>query len=269
MYRTNCAKPCFHPLTTAAGVVLTDFEPPDHAWHRGLWFAIKYINGVNFWEEGHDAGRQETIGKLRVDPFVGDSGGEGLRIEHQLRWAAATAGEVLRETRTLALQELDGGAISIHWKSELQALQDLVLERKPYTAEEGWGGYSGLSFRASPALLDTQVIFPDGGIDAVFVGKSGQFVVMEGQSQRGKVWIKLENEAGNPCQGEMGPGVPWYGKAVPDYRFINAAFLFHGGMRMAKSERLSFGYRCLFGDGDWRDREITPAAGEPMPDAVT
>jgi hypothetical protein len=33
-------KPFFHPLTTAAGHLLSLFEPHDHPWHRGLWFTI-------------------------------------------------------------------------------------------------------------------------------------------------------------------------------------------------------------------------------------
>ena len=32
-------KPGIHPLTTPAGRVLTDCEPRDHVWHRGIWFA--------------------------------------------------------------------------------------------------------------------------------------------------------------------------------------------------------------------------------------
>jgi len=44
-------KPHVHPLATPAGVVLTRVEPPDHPWQRGLWFAVKYVDGDNFWEE--------------------------------------------------------------------------------------------------------------------------------------------------------------------------------------------------------------------------
>ena len=39
-------KTYFHPLATLEGEVLTAFEPPDHRWHRGLWWSWKFINGV-------------------------------------------------------------------------------------------------------------------------------------------------------------------------------------------------------------------------------
>ena len=35
----------------AVGVVLTQVEPADHPWQRGLWFVVKYVDGDNFWEE--------------------------------------------------------------------------------------------------------------------------------------------------------------------------------------------------------------------------
>ena len=54
-------KPFFHPLCTPSGHVLTNFEPHDHVWHRGLWFTIKFINGENFWEEKPPFGTQRTL----------------------------------------------------------------------------------------------------------------------------------------------------------------------------------------------------------------
>ena len=44
-------RPFVHPLRTPAGHVLTRDAPDDHPWHHGLWFAIKYVDGDNFWEE--------------------------------------------------------------------------------------------------------------------------------------------------------------------------------------------------------------------------
>src|SRR6185369_6662053 len=53
-------RPFIHPLRTPAGHVLTRNAPDDHPWHHALWFAIKYVDGENFWEQagGH--------GSLRV-----------------------------------------------------------------------------------------------------------------------------------------------------------------------------------------------------------
>ena len=49
-------KPHVHPLATPAGRVLTQVEPPDHPWQRGVWFVVKFVDGDNFWEEYDPAG---------------------------------------------------------------------------------------------------------------------------------------------------------------------------------------------------------------------
>ncbi|MHC4737466.1 MAG: DUF6807 family protein, partial [Planctomycetota bacterium] len=36
-------KPYFHPLSLTEGTELTWLRPPDHIWHRALWFSWKYI----------------------------------------------------------------------------------------------------------------------------------------------------------------------------------------------------------------------------------
>src|SRR5262245_59794513 len=65
-FATNEAKPYFHPLRLAgSNEPLTSSKPSDHRWHYGLWFAWKYINGVNYWEEDKN-GRSE--GTTTWDP---------------------------------------------------------------------------------------------------------------------------------------------------------------------------------------------------------
>jgi len=54
-------KSYFHPLSTVDGQVLTDSQPADHPWHRGLWFSWKKINGKVYWEEDHKTGRGEGV----------------------------------------------------------------------------------------------------------------------------------------------------------------------------------------------------------------
>jgi predicted dehydrogenase len=42
-------RPYLHPVTTAAGIVVTDHLPSDHVWHLGTGFALQDVNGSNFW----------------------------------------------------------------------------------------------------------------------------------------------------------------------------------------------------------------------------
>src|SRR5437764_1304362 len=46
-------KTFFEPLSVPGGPDLTNYKPADHPWHYGLWFSWKYINHVNYWEEGN------------------------------------------------------------------------------------------------------------------------------------------------------------------------------------------------------------------------
>ena len=59
VWRFHCdparsTKPFFDPVSVAGGPSLTWARPPDHAWHYGLWFSWKFVNGVNYWEENKE-----------------------------------------------------------------------------------------------------------------------------------------------------------------------------------------------------------------------
>ena len=56
----NAPRPYVHPVVTPAGARLTTEAPADHPWHHALWFAIKLVNGENFWEEYGEFGLLET-----------------------------------------------------------------------------------------------------------------------------------------------------------------------------------------------------------------
>ena len=60
------SKPYFHPLSLTDGTELTWLRPPDHPWHKALWFSWKYINGLNYWdwEKDPETGRSEGITEL-------------------------------------------------------------------------------------------------------------------------------------------------------------------------------------------------------------
>src|SRR5688500_1768061 len=80
----DAPKPYVHPLTTPLGTLLTRVSPADHPWHRGLWFAIKFVDGDNFWEEdaaGH--GVQRQVGPTRIE-WVRPDGSIALHEERHV-----------------------------------------------------------------------------------------------------------------------------------------------------------------------------------------
>ncbi len=246
-YPPTLTKPCVHPLVTPAGHVLSGFEMSDHPWHRGLWFTIKYMNGVNFWEETPPFGIQKSNGEPRATLLSDRSAG----IEHQLEWTAAAGGLAIREERSLVTSSDDAGIGCIDWSTTLHAQQDLLLDRTPFTT---WGGYGGLIFRASRELHDARFITPGAEPTQAMTGQTGPWAALEGLMDGGKnqrVSLAMFDHPSNP----RSPS-PWYGKCINGYNFMNAAFLFHEPLQLGKGEALSFRYRILYRDGLWSPDEL-------------
>ena len=63
---------------------------------------------------------------------------------------------------------MSDGTREIDWRTSLLPLQDLLLDRTPYTT---WGGYSGLTFRAGREVHNTSYLLPDGHPTAAIIGQ--------------------------------------------------------------------------------------------------
>jgi len=172
--------PYFHPLATVDGRSLTQNSPPDHAWHHALWFAWKFINGVNYWETdkktGKSAGRTVWTGAqitTRTDHTA--------RIEMALAYrpAGSTGKAVMTERRVMETGAPDAeGVYHVDWTATFTAGEkDVTLDRTPIPGEPGgkpWGGYAGLSVRLAKDLADRVATSSDGPVP------------LEGDKYRGK-----------------------------------------------------------------------------------
>ena len=242
-------KPCVHPLTTPRGHVLSGFEMSDHVWHRGLWFAIKFVNGTNFWEEHAPFGVQMSDGQPRCEMLERDV----LRVTHRIDWTSDATGPVIRETRALTFR----GDGVIDWSAELAAVRDLVLDRTPYTT---WGGYGGLSFRAAREQHDANFLIPCGETVSGLAGQSHDWCVMQAKVDGGvdrHVSLAMIDHPTNP----RSPS-PWYCKSGNGFNYVNAALLFHEPMSLKRSDALRFRYRVLYRDGLWTPGEFAQLAQE-------
>jgi Family of unknown function (DUF6807) len=252
-YEKNLPKPCFHPLRTAAGHEITGFEMPDHPWHRGLWFAIKYVNGSNFWEERPPFGIQKTEGR----PQCRVSGPGAVSIDHDLTWTSQATGPVIQERRAITFAVRPDGVRQIDWSTSLEPLQELLLDRTPYTT---WGGYGGLTFRAPYELHGDGYLLPDGQSVRTLTGEAHPWAVFRGaiKGRSGaKISLGIIDHPTNPRS-----PTPWYGKTDEGYDFMNAAFLFHEPMTIGKSRPLHFRFRVLYRDGWWEADEFARLADD-------
>lgn len=237
-------KPGFHPIVTPAGSVVTGWEPSDHVWHRGLWFTFKYVNGENFWEEHPPFGVQR--------PSPGSPGlsvrfeaGGGVRLEHELSWCGQAAGELLRETRAWVYRPAEGG-LSIDLLTRLTAVRDVTLDRTPYTT---WGGYGGLSLRASREMHEVDFVTPAGAVDASpgLTGQPHRWLALRGRMDGGRDRRVTMLMADHPSN--VRHPSPWYAKSRDGFTFWNAALLFHEPLSLREGATLTLKYRVWIMDG--------------------
>lgn len=227
-------KPYVHPLCTPAGHCLTRVEPPDHVWHRGLWFTIKYVNGENFWEEEAPYGTQVHV------------------VPGTIEWLRPNGDVVLHEQRVITESHLDNDAYALDWSTTLVAACNVELDRTPF---QGWGGYGGLTLRGRPDWHDTRLLLADGaqtgsrviGIPARWCDISGEI------DDAGPCGIAMLDAPTNPRH-----PVPWYGSTrSPVYgddgwsNFLNASFLFDAPLSLAAGETLRLDYRVIVHDRTW------------------
>ncbi|WP_428938530.1 PmoA family protein [Fontivita pretiosa] len=233
-------KPFFHPLCTPAGHVLSLFEPHDHVWHRGLWFAIKFINGQNFWEERPPFGTQRTP----VPPTVTHGAAGQTSVFSAIDWTSPDASSVvIREQRLFSYRPIDATSYAIDFTFILNPQLELLLDRTVFTT---WGGYGGLIFRGTRNWQESRLLFSDGSTSDRPTPRIANWCDLSGKLDGGP------NQTGGIAIFDHPQNVrhptPWYGATGPGHYF-NAAFLFNEPMRLAADEKLVLRYRVLVHDG--------------------
>jgi len=241
-------RPFIHPLTTPRGHGLTIDAPLDHPWHHALWFAIKFVNGDNFWEEMAPYG----VLRHRDDPRVmAAESDDAISVSGFLDWIAPDRETVvLRERRTLTHREVDADSYAIDVAVELTPQVDVELDRTPFNGN--WGGYGGLAFRGRPDLVDSELLLAGGDPTERVLGTRAPWLHLGGRIGRDDVGIALFDAPTNPAH-----PVPWYASTrAPTYgdgwaNFVNAAFLWNGPRTLAAGEALALEHRVIVHDGAW------------------
>lgn len=165
--RDESPKPCFHPVYTPSGGLISEYRPEDHTWHLGLYFGWVHVNDTNFWggswylpEHGEYVPIPGSHGVQRHDEFTEVSDLEsGVAVGERLTWLDRNDRPVIREARrfdfleTAAVSKADqaGQADRCLW------LIDSVIT--PVEEEVTLGAsraarYSGLVLRMGPPFAD-------------------------------------------------------------------------------------------------------------------
>ncbi len=113
-------KPYVREYFTPAGVNILRDAPADHLHHHALMFAVA-VDGVSFWEESTEPGRQahRSIVEVRIDKA------EGLPragFRECIDWINPRNKELLlREQRTITIQTVQGQSVTLlNWHSVLE-----------------------------------------------------------------------------------------------------------------------------------------------------
>jgi hypothetical protein len=240
----DAPRPFLHPVATPAGAVLTVEAPPDHPWHHALWFAIKFLNGENFWEEYGE------FGLLHTREITEEPGGARRAEIDWVRPDGVTIAAT--ETRALTPLELGDDAYAIDWSETLVPTVDTVLDRTPFTT---WGGYGGLTLRGAPDWRDTQLVLPDGSRHDRLLGERAAWCALHGRApdrngDDGECGLVLVDHPDNPRF-----PTPWYASNRADTygegwaNFCNAAFLWDGPMDVPAGTALALRHLVVVYDG--------------------
>jgi len=134
-------KPCVQQLLTPGGINILRDSPADHKHHHALMYAIA-VDGLNFWEEQKEPGRQahRSFTDVKVDSIADPS---RTGFTEQLDWVNPRSGELLvKESRTIGVcRPTDLDATILSWKSNLS----LPAEKKSATLTGSH--YFGLGMR--------------------------------------------------------------------------------------------------------------------------
>jgi hypothetical protein len=152
-YQGAGRKPYVAELTAPGGANVLRDAPADHRHHHGLMFACR-VNGVNFWEEPADGGRQVHAAWVALRVVPGEKGTPERAVLHErLQWRGPGGQALLDEERVISVPAARPGEPRLlTWQTALTAPargQPLTLTGADY---HGLGARFPAALRNCPPL---------------------------------------------------------------------------------------------------------------------
>lgn len=250
----DAAKPYVHPIHTLSGVPMTAYQPSDHVWHRGLWFAWKYINGVNYWEE---AARPEEGGRQFSDGRTSCIGTESLSFRndaavviHAISYTAPDGTETLHEDRRVVVHPPgDNGNFRMDFAHLFTAGKiEVTLDVTTVTPESPWGGYAGLGIRTARSLQRFRALSSEGLEGDKANGSRSRWADLSGVADGG-----VERSAGVAIfahpQNPRFPSPTYVYHRPEAFGYLNLNPIRDEPLVLSAHEQLRLAYRVLIHDG--------------------
>lgn len=243
-------KPYLHPVCTPSGMPLTCLEPWDHVWHKGLWFSWKDLNGTEFWAEWEELG-QEGILKHSQQEEVRLFDEWGTVTTYFEYYPPDSEEPLMTETRLMTIHKPQSDThYFVDWALTFEAKgQAIALDRTPITQETPWGGYAGLSWRASRDMGHFKIMDSEGRTNLAEMNRK--------QARWGALWGQLDggwNRWGGIAMFDYSrnPRFPshWYYICDPGFGYLNPAFLQEEPYILNPKDTLFLRYRVVVFEGE-------------------
>lgn len=261
--RTDSPKPCFAPIYTTAGDLVTEYRPADHTWHTGLYYGWVYANKANLWggpwylpETDKYEYVDDTHGIQRHDGFEQiDAVDGGVSVREALTWLDAGDQPMASERRAWDFELCDGG-----WRWRIETVIEPV--GGPLTlGSSRKSHYSGLELRMGPP-------FAGHDAEAVHRDSEGRDGHAETMLQRAR-WCRASGAGGGMVALLDHPDNPrhpvqWFTRA----NLLGAGLLMSEDLTIAEGERLRLRYRLLVLDEPVADARIEAEFGELAADSA-
>ncbi|MET9437323.1 PmoA family protein [Streptomyces sp. NPDC006551] len=204
--RDHSPRPYLHPVTTLAGVRVTELLPEDHPHHLGVGVAVPDVAGHNFWG-GRTFVRDQ--GPTDLDNH-GEQRHDGFKLRdpdgfvEELSWTAADR-VLLREHRTVAVAALTDAAWALDFTFSLTNVsgEDLSIG-SPATNGRPGAAYGGFFWRAPKERTAPAVFGADADGEEGVHGARADWVALAGEG-----WTLVFAGATDPTRRD-----PWFVRAA-------------------------------------------------------
>lgn len=242
--RDESPKPCYAPIHTPSGGLVTEYRPADHPWHTGLYFGWVHVNQANLWGGPWylpDKGKYESVphshGSQRHDAFSRlEAGSDGVVVEESLTWLDADDHPLAAEVRTCRIRALEVGPAmedvrGYEWRigTRIVPAGDRLILGASRAAR-----YSGLELRLGPPFAEANHRCSE--------GRTGHESIMR---QRAR-WVSAEGAAGGAVVMMDHPANPrhpvtWFTRA----NLLGAGLLMEGDLELQRGQALELRYGLL------------------------
>jgi hypothetical protein len=246
-------RPYFHPVRTLAGDLVTDINPDDHPWHKGISWSLPNVGPDNFWggptyRRGDDYIQLDNNGTMRHDGFgpiqVSGAAAAGCQasLTEQLTWVTAAGMRLFTEQRRISASVLpDRSAWSCAFQTTMRNVSGrTVAIGSPTTEGRENAGYGGLFWRGPAAFTGGRVLTPEGAGGNELMGWRGPWLAFATPVAT-VIFRDSPANPGFPCQ--------WFVRSTP-FACVCPAPFFAAEVPVAAAAELTLRYEVVVAAGE-------------------